>query len=48
MSAGQCALAAPATEPRSRGTEIMEGNLEVVMGRDAHRATAELCWMPSP
>jgi hypothetical protein len=37
----------PGHRTRKSGTEIVEGNLEVVMGRDAHRATAELWWMPT-
>jgi hypothetical protein len=38
----------PGHRTKKSGTEIVEANLEVVMGRDAHRATAELGWMPTP
>jgi hypothetical protein len=38
----------PGHRTQKRGTDIVEGNLEVVMDRDAHRETAELCWMPTP
>jgi hypothetical protein len=38
----------PGHRTHKSGTEIAEGNLVVVMGRDAHRATAELCWTPTP
>ena len=38
----------PGHRTQKSGTEIVEGNLELVMGRDAHRATAELSWTPTP
>jgi hypothetical protein len=38
----------PGHPTQESGTEIVQGNLEIVTGRDAHRATAQLWWMPTP